>query len=285
MLSLRNGLNAFRRLIQEHPLESFFVLAYGLSWWPGILYMMGHSPVPIVGFGPFLAVVIVLACTGGKRAIGGLLRSMVRWRVEKRWYAVALLLPISIAALATGLNVLFGGYRPTVDQLSGFPAALAALPIFLLIPGLGGAWEEPGLRGFALPRFQQTRSPLVASLIMGVLHAAWHLPLFFTGEIKWPDIWLILAANMVLTWVFNGTRGNVFIIMLLHATNNAVSGNFFSALFSGHDAVRQSALLAALWTVAAIGVVAFNGKAFIKRPNVSISPDRATSLTLDPLSA
>jgi hypothetical protein len=44
----------------------------------------------------------------------------------------------------------------------------------------------------------------------------------------------------------------VLITMIAHATNNTISGEFFSPMFQGADAVRQSALLAVLWTAAAL---------------------------------
>ncbi len=68
-------------LVRRHPLITFFVLAYALSWWPAILYARDLSPQPIVGFGPFLAALVVLAITRGKTGIVGLVRRMVRWRI------------------------------------------------------------------------------------------------------------------------------------------------------------------------------------------------------------
>jgi uncharacterized protein len=67
-------------LIRRYPLITFFVLAYALSWWPWILYSFDLLPNPIVGFGPFLAALVVLALTEGKSGVGRLVRRMVRWR-------------------------------------------------------------------------------------------------------------------------------------------------------------------------------------------------------------
>ena len=44
-----------------------------------------------------------------------------------------------------------------------------------------------------------------------------------------------VAGVIVFNWVFNNTKGSVLIIMLMHAANNAVSGSFFSSMFSGAD--------------------------------------------------
>ena len=48
-------------LVRRYPLSAFFVLACALSWWPWILYSFGLVPTPIVGVGPFLAALVVLA--------------------------------------------------------------------------------------------------------------------------------------------------------------------------------------------------------------------------------
>ena len=132
-------------------------------------------------------------------------------------------------------------------------------------PGVGGAWEEPGWRGYAVPRLQHGRSALVASLILGVLIAGWHLPLILVGQVRYPDIVLILAAVIVFNWVFNNAKGSVLIIMLMHAANNAVSGSFFSPMFSGADSVREAWLLALVWWVVAVLVIAISGPANFSR--------------------
>lgn len=51
--------------VRRHPQVSFFVLAYALSWWTWPRYVLGLSPSPVIGFGPFLAAVIVVAARGG----------------------------------------------------------------------------------------------------------------------------------------------------------------------------------------------------------------------------
>jgi flagellar basal body-associated protein FliL len=102
-------------------------------------------------------------------------------------------------------------------------------------------------------------------LILGVLIAGWHLPLMVVGQVSYSDIVLILAAVIVFNWVFNNARGSVLIIMLMHAANNAVSGSFFSRMFSGADSTRESWLLALVWIVAAALVIAISGPANFSR--------------------
>ena len=252
--------------VKRRPLLSFFVLAFALSWWGWVLYAFGLSPTPIAPFGPFLAALVVLAVARGKGGVVGLLSRMVRWRVGFRWYAVALLLPVGVTLVATASNVfLLGARAPSLAELGGWSDLFTLFAILLLVPGMGGAWEEPGWRGFALPSLQAGRSALVASLILGAVWALWHLPLLATGQMALWDVVNIMGSTIVLTWVFNGTGGSVLIVMLLHAMNNTVSGHFFSRMFSGADAASQSLMLAAVWCAVAFVVVIATGPEHLSR--------------------
>ena len=272
-------------LVRRYPLTAFFVLACALSWWPWILYSVGLSPTPIVGVGPFLAALLVLAVTEGKSGVVGLLRRMVRWRVGIQWYAVALLLPIVVILAAAALNVFLLGAQRTssVADLGGWSSFLLLFLLSLLIPGLAGTWEEPGFRGYALPRLQFRYSALIASLILGVLWAFWHLPFVVTGEQIWIDATLfIIEWSIVYTWLFNNAKGSVLIVMLFHAMNNTFSSAFESQMFSGADSVNQAWLRLALWGVVAIVLVIVYGSQNLSRkhlkqvepvqPEVSASP-------------
>jgi uncharacterized protein len=252
-------------LVKRHPIITFFVLAYALSWWGVILYTINHDLPPVASFGPFLAALVVLAITHGKAGVLGLLKRMVRWRVGPAWYAAALGLPVAITLCAMLLNVLLGAQAPSAAELGGWSGLLPTFFILLLIPGFGGAWEEPGWRGYALPQLQTGRSALFASLILGVLIAGWHLPLMVVGQVHYSDIVTIMGAVVVFNWVFNNANGSVLIIMLMHATNNAISGTFIFPMFSGADSVRLGWLLAAVWCAVAIVVVVVYGPQHLSR--------------------
>jgi uncharacterized protein len=116
-----------------------------------------------------------------------------------------------------------------------------------------------------VPQLQAGRSALVASLILGVLWAFWHLPLMVVGQINWSDLLLVIAAAIVSTWLFNSASGSVLILMVFHTMNNTISGSFFSPMFSGADSVRQGWLLAGLWCVVAVIVVVVAGPVHLSR--------------------
>ena len=268
-------------VVRRYPLIIFFVLAYAFSWWPWPLYILGLAPSPIIGFGPFLAAILVLALTGGKAGVVTLLRRMVRWRVRPVWYAAALLLPVAIPLGATVLNVLLGAAPPSSAELGAWPNLVPTFFLLLLVPGIGGAWEEPGWRGYALPYLQAGRSALVASLIVGVVWAFWHLPLMVDGAIPWSDLAYVVVQTVVYTWLFNNTGGSVLLVMLFHTMNNVISGGFFHAMFSGADWVRQGWLLVALWCAVAAILVVVNGPEHLSRKYTrqTLTPPETTTLT------
>jgi membrane protease YdiL (CAAX protease family) len=182
---------------------------------------------------------------------------MTNWRVPPVWWAVALLTPPVLTVAAAVLNVAFGASVPSSDDLGTWTNVLPTFALILLVPVIGGAWEEPGWRGYALPRLLARRSALEASLILGVLWALWHVPVFLIGDQHWSDLVLVVVVTVVLTWLFRNAFGSVLIAMVFHAMNNAFSGEYVSQMFDGDDSARQSWMLVVVWSVAATLVVFF----------------------------
>ena len=232
------------RVVHQHHLITFFVLAFGLSWLAAIPYALGWFPVPILAFGPSLAAVIVAALIGGRAGVRELLSRILRWRVGVGWYAVALLSPIPLFLAVVYANVRSGAPAPSAATLTAW-SSMAVLLLGFLVSPFTGPWEELGWRGYALPHLQAGRSPLAASLILGVLWAAWHLPMFLTGLIHWPDALLVIALSVVFSWLFNHTHGSVLLAFLFHAAFDAVAG-WYIPLFSGADQMRVYWLLTAV---------------------------------------
>lgn len=251
--------------VKRHPFATFVLLAYAFSWWMWPLYAWDLSPAVIVGFGPFLAAVVVLALTGGKPAVKSLLRQMVHWRVPMRWYVIALGLPLFIAGLAATLNVLLGAPAPNDEQLAQWPSMIPAFFMLLLIPGIGGAWEEPGWRGYALPKLAIQRSQLAAGLLLAIVIAGWHLPLFLTGIIPWGDLLFLLGTVVIFNWVYYSAGRSVLIIMIFHAMNNTV-GQFFPSLFSGAYVTQLALLQGEVCIMIALLVLVTQWRFWITRP-------------------
>ena len=121
-------------------------------------------------------------------------------------------------------------------RYSTFDAELLVLIVLLFLSNFihGGLSEEPGWRGFALPRLQARFSPLVSSLILGVIWAVWHAPARFGGveaksvEDTGVEWMLIVLLSIIFTWLYNRTKGSVLVGALLHASMNA-TGHFLPA--------------------------------------------------------
>jgi CAAX protease family protein len=265
---IRRPRNPFARLaasIRRRPLVWFFVLTFAYSWWPALTYATTGSGPTILSCGPFLGAVTVLSFTSGWSGIKSLFRSMTQWRVPLRWWALAILGPVVLSGLATLLNVALGAPMPTADELSDWTNIAPTALLILLVPIIGGAWEEPGWRGFSLPRLLEARSPLVASLILGSIWAVWHLPVYFVDDQHWSDLVLVVLATIAFTWFFQNVGQGVLLAMVVHAMNNTVSGEYFSQMFDGSDSTRQSWMLVVVWGIAAAFVVRY-GRGFRKTP-------------------
>ena len=234
--------------LKRHPLVGYFTLACAGTWLtfaPVVLSRSGVGALPYVtpfpvfavlfvlaGFlGPTLAAFVMTRITTGKAGVRLLLKRYVQWRVGLHWYALALFgyvaLNLLVAAAVVGVGPLgaIGGKWPLI-----FTLYLPTLFTFNLVTSLG---EEPGWRGFALPRLQLKYGPVGGSIILGLLHGLWHLPVFFLPTLGFGHFatWIpaILATTILWTWVFNNTRGSLLIAVILHAASDA-AGSF--ALFT-----------------------------------------------------
>lgn len=243
--------------VKRHSLPFFFLLAYLLSWYPWLLHLAGvtRGEGGLNPLGPLVAALVLSAITGGWKSSKRLLRPIIEWRVGVRWYAVVFLLPAVICVVIVLLNVSLGAPRPTAVQLAKWTELPERFLFIFLFVGLG---EEPGWRGFALPRLQAKYSELRASLILAVFWAAWHLPLTAT-ELK-PEhvpqfLISIFSATLVLTWVFNRTKGSVLLPMIFHSAVNTIGGGYFFQMFSGANLLRLWWLFAAAWCLAGIFAV------------------------------
>jgi uncharacterized protein len=263
-------------LIQHHPLASFFVLAYAMTWllWTPLVVSGGGSPtgfgVVLAGLGslvPSAVAIALVALLYGKAGVRTLLRRLLIWRVGVGWWLAVLSLS-TLPLGAVGLSVLLGGDAPDVaDTIPG----IVLLFLFSIFPGSAGG-EELGWRGFALPHLQAARSALGASVVLGVVWGVWHLPLYLTGaegrplSLFAPWVLVTVALSIFLTWMYNGTGGSLLIVVLFHAAINLPLTVLLEPL---EDQVAQPFLiLVALLVLAAAVVVAAAGPATLSRTRV-----------------
>ena len=213
-------------LVKRHPLITFFVSTYVLTWaiespfvfltdsvtnTQGLVLSILSVNVPSV------MAIVLTAMVFGRGSLRKLLGRLLIWRVNPFWYLVVILGPAALAGGVVGLNALLGG--PALSL--GMPLlGVAFFLAFSIFPG-SALGEEIGWRGYALPRLQATRSALSASLILAPIWGLWHLPLWLTGDpVKTPIFYVpfffsAFAFSVILTWVYNSTGGSLLMVVLL----------------------------------------------------------------------
>ncbi|NLW60545.1 MAG: CPBP family intramembrane metalloprotease [Firmicutes bacterium] len=224
-----------RECFHARPVLVFSVLAFLLSWlcW-GVVFLANGLEAPVwpvvtglftilVGFGPFLAATIVVKGNGG--SVRQWLRQIFRWKVKWYWYLAAFVVPVLLIEASGALYSFLGG---EVAE-AGFDLNLLVMliPLFLWNTLLGGGQEELGWRGFALPKLQEKYPALTASLVLGFIHALWHLPMFFLLGTYQANTSLlhytlsVIGIAVVCTWIYNNT-GSIVPVMIYHGMTNTI---------------------------------------------------------------
>jgi hypothetical protein len=208
----------------------FFGLAFAISWsmWGSLFFLAPGgwdiSAEPLVllpalfgGIGSSASgVIVVLACHGkcGLRTLFGRLKQ----RARPAWYAMALLtVPVLLAA-----TLIMTGVELDADISSKIGTGM-------MIGAMAALIEEFGWRGFALPALQKKyNNAIIASVLLGVIWASWHtLPAYWGKAGSYGSLWLpdflifalsLVAYSVFIAWIFNRTKGNMLIAVLLHAT-------------------------------------------------------------------
>lgn len=260
-------------MIRRYPLASFVILTYLITWPLQIIAygvatggdfelsnednfglfgdllrgdISGDGALALALFnlgqiGPVAAAFVMATLVYGSLGSRDLLSRCLRWRVESFWYLAVLLVPLGLVAVSLiaafvtdGLSL--GPFDPDV-------AWVGALPFLLYMIVFTGITEEPGWRGFALPHAQAQGNAWRASWIVGVAWGIWHVP--FTVYFNRDEPWLLIPSmvgltvgivgwTVVNTWIYNGSR-SVLLIILLHGWNGTVQSmlvlsqpNFFA---------------------------------------------------------
>jgi uncharacterized protein len=236
-------ISPLRGWLKRNPLTAYFVFAFAGTWLAVAPMVLGQDGSGLLAYhlpdwlylvvyvlsayiGPALAAFLVIAAESGKPGVRAWLHRFVQWRVGIQWYLVAILgvLVVWLLAYSTiyGSAPLSAVLKPGLWSLFG-----TFLLLGMVVPGYG---EEAGWRGFALPRLQERYGPLRGSLVLGLLHGLWHLPVFFTPflgpftRVGYTTFLLTaVAMTLIYTWLYNNTRGSILIAVLFHASINASS--------------------------------------------------------------
>lgn len=215
--------------LPDRWLWAFLALAFGLAWASGAALLLTaerlepwlgapstHHPLFMLAvYSPALAAIGLVAFRAGTGGVSAFLGRLALWRMPLTWLAF---LVVGIPAVYYAAAWFKGG--PPVNPFPFGSAAEAATAVAFM--AILGPMEEFGWRGIALPILQRRMVPLVAGIVLGVIWALWHLPAFYlsgTPQSGWdfaPFFIGAVSVSVILTPLFNATKGSILVAMLFH---------------------------------------------------------------------
>jgi len=266
-----------KAFVNRHSVLLYFVLTFVLSW-GSIISVVGpgvkklpDAQLPLVYLailaGPSSAGLLLTGLVDGWVGFRALLSRLLRWRVEARWYAVALLTaPLLATTVSFALALFSSAFLPSIIMTD----AKASLLLFSLLVGLlVGVFEELGWTGFAVPRLRLRYNILVTGLIVGFLWGAWHFLLFRESDSFSSGLALALlvgrlfswlpAYRVLLVWVYDRT-GSLLMAMLMHASLVASTLLLQPAVTGTNLLIYIGVWAAVLWSVVMVVAVTNRGQ-------------------------
>ena len=209
-------------------LVPFLAITFGLTWGLATLLILFpeqiiaifgeislSNPLTILAiYSPGIAGVCLVCWYYGTKGLGSFFRRLTFWRAPLAWWLFIILGIPAVVYIGASVKGTIG---------TAFPFS----PWYLVLPAIGhalilGPIEEFGWRGLALPLLQRRFSPFWAGLILGVIWALWHVPSFFISgmpQTAWsagPYFLGIISISVILTPLFNASRGSLLIAVLYH---------------------------------------------------------------------
>ena len=178
--------------------------------WAIVLYLTG-------GFVPSLLAIYLTWKRDGLPGLRLLGRHIIQFKLGWRWYMFTFLIVLAGTAGQLTINKLLGN---TFDGHLFWAQMGSFLPLLVV----GPLSEEIGWRGYALERLQTRWNALTSSLIVGLIWALWHLPLFMMlgtsfHESGDPFIGFLIkmtASSILYTWLYNNTKQSLWSAILFH---------------------------------------------------------------------
>jgi membrane protease YdiL (CAAX protease family) len=272
-------MTTIKAFIKSHPLLSFFALTFAISWGGMLLIIGAGGPggYPMLAWvaGPPIAGIVLIGLLYGKAGFRDLLSRMTRWKVGARWYAVALLTaPLVFATILLSLSLISPDFLPRILTTTD----TASLLLFGIGWGIigGGLLEELGWTGFAVPTLLRMRYGVLATgLIVGVLWAVLHFPVFFwmgraSGAVPLAifvplDLFSIVvgmaAFRVLMVWVYERSGGSMLVAgVLMHTSYTTFSFILGPLTISGVAFLTYMfAVAAVLWVLVGAVAVAQGG--------------------------
>lgn len=228
----------------------YLFLAYGLAWifWiPVALTRQDYQESPFLlavvflgAFGPGIAGIVMTYREQGKEGGREFWRRIFDFRrISLKWYVLMLLFFPVLHLIAIAINHWLGGDPPEFQFLKDAMAMPAGVLTVTILYLLQSALEELGWRGYMLDRVQAIWKPTLASLVLGIFHALWHLPLFWvigTNQNRYLSVTefvlfvaFVTSGSIYNTWCYNDNHRSTLAVILFHTTTNLAFDTFLLA--------------------------------------------------------
>ncbi len=216
------------RIMGVKALIPFLGITFGLTWGlAALLILFTDQIIALFGeisttnplfilavYSPGFAGIFLVLWYYGLQGLGSFLRRLTLWRAPRSWWIFLLVGIPAVVYVAAAI-------KWTIRDPFAFS------PWYMVLPALAqalflGPIEEFGWRGVALPLLQRKLAPFWAGLILGLIWAAWHIPAFLmsgTPQSAWsfgPYFAGVVAICIILTPLFNASRGSLLIAALFH---------------------------------------------------------------------
>lgn len=254
-------------------LLKFFFVTYTVSWVcfcsaaiipEGTTLALLRVPLLLLGtFAPSLVAIGLTTWDNGTKGTQAFLSQLFKWRnvdvrkvnvrkVNVRWYLFAIGYMATIKLAVALVHRAITGAWPAFGDTAWYVTAVA---IVFSTPVQAG--EEIGWRGYALPQLAARMGYARASVLLGVIWACWHLPLFFVPGLDMQGqsfpVWAlsVTALSVAITWLYAHTEGSLLLVMLMHSAVNQTLGIVPSAVANAVNPFVLSHSLVA-WITAAL---------------------------------
>jgi uncharacterized protein len=277
---MRGVLQGAKAGVQRYPVVTYFSLVLLISY--GSFALLDGQKVlrgevvpagdaeyvlfPLLVWGVCLVGLALTGILDGRSGLRDVASRIGRWRVNPRWYAVALLTPpvVIFAVLLVMRTLVSPVFTPKVWAVG-------------ILFGLPGFLEEIGWMGYAFPKMLRRQSALSAAIVLGVLWGLWHAPVvdYLGAAAPHGAYWLpfflsfiaiLTAMRVLMAWVYLNTKGSLLLAQLMHIS---MSGSLVVldpvGVSPAQEALWYGIYAAVLWIVVAVVAVRY-GKNLVREP-------------------
>ena len=221
------------------------------------------AAVLVGAFGPGLVAIIFTVFSRNLDEISDLRARVFDFRkIQTGWILIILALWPTLHWIAIGLTRLFGGQIPESAFLEEILQQPNTIPIVLFLYLVQAGIEELGWRGYLQEKLGTAFGPTRSSLLVGIIHTLWHLPLFWvvgTNQIKMGfgvDSILfsafVISSSIITAWCYIGNQHSILAVALLHTM-----GNLSYDIFAYAPGSLKHLIYVSLMVVAAVIILVY----------------------------